>query len=198
MLFMQPVVVSDASAVDRSPAAEVRVVERRAVEQPRWNGTVLAQGPMDQRSPFGANAPDMNDSTPAPRMMNPVDSTRPGGAPANVADPGSTTKIPPPSNVPDAGPPPPSGGTATTPGTAPSSNAASPGGTLGASPNANRSSQAPSTADMPTRNPTGLEPGTSIPGTSTPGAAASYTGRMRTTGRWWIRRSPTWSGRSLN
>jgi hypothetical protein len=129
-------------------------------------GVLLAQGSLDQRSPFGANAPNMNDGTPAPRMMNPSDSTQPGSAPSSVGDSMSNTKIPPPQSQPDAGPPPPAGGT-TAPGVAPAGTG-SPGGTLGATPNASTSSQAPSTTGMPARNPTGLEPGTSIPGTSTP------------------------------
>jgi hypothetical protein len=163
MLFMQPVVVNDAPVADRALAAEVRIVERRALEQPRWNGTMLAQGPMDQRSPFGNNAPDMNDLTPTPRMVNP-----PTSAQTAPADSMSNTKIPPPQGQPDAGPPPPAGGTTTTPGTAPAGTG-TPGGTLGETPNASRSSAAPSTpSGMPDRNPTGVEPGATIPGTSTP------------------------------
>ena len=173
MLFLQPVVVSDVSAADRTPPAEVRFVDRRALEQPPgWTGMTLAQGGMDQRSPFGANAPDMNDLTPTPRMMNPVDSTQPGTGPGAPGDSMSNTRIPPAPARPDAGPPPPTDTTTTAPGTPPGTAPAgtgTPGGTLGTTPNANRSSAAPSTpAGMPDRNPTGNPPGATIPGTSTP------------------------------
>src|SRR5262245_31400787 len=124
---------------------------------------LLAQGGMDQRSPFGNNAPDMNDLTPTPRMVNPPAST-PGSATGAPADSMSNTRIPPPpSSQPDAGPPPPAGTTTTTPGTAPAGTG-SPGGTLNQTPNANRSSAAPSTpAGMPDRNPAGNEPGAAVP-----------------------------------
>ena len=68
MLFMQPVVVNDAHALDRATPAEVRLAEPRAAEEPPtwtgWAGTMLAQSGMDSRSPFGPNAPDTNNLTP--------------------------------------------------------------------------------------------------------------------------------------
>jgi hypothetical protein len=123
MVFLQPVVVNDAQAADQKTlAAEVRVIDRHALEQPVWTGPMLAQGAMDQRSPFGNNAPASNELTPRPRMVNPSDNntqsgfTATGSGAGQVADPMSTTKIPPAAGQPDAGPPPPSAGTATTPG----------------------------------------------------------------------------------
>ena len=112
MVFLQPVVVNDAQAADQTPAAEVRVIDRSALEQPTWPAPMLAQAGMDQRSPFGNNAPTSNELTPKPTPANPANS-------AGVADPGSTTKIPPAQGQPDAGPPPPSAGTTATPGTEP-------------------------------------------------------------------------------
>jgi hypothetical protein len=110
MLFLQPVVVHDSYAAQRSQAAEVQVVER-ALEPPSWDGVMLAQGPTDQRSPFGSGAPDRNDGTPnfAP-PPNPPSREEPAEAPAKgpLADPASK-KVPPPPSRPDAGPPPPTG-----------------------------------------------------------------------------------------
>src|SRR6476661_3263099 len=108
MLFVQPVVVNDAA--QRPVAAEVRVAEC-PTDQPEWTGPMLAQGPTDQRSPFGAGAPDKNDVTPPPSFVppNPPSDEPP---PTNAGkgpfgDPGSK-KIPPPPARPDAGTPPPS------------------------------------------------------------------------------------------
>ena|SRR5205809_6720822 len=115
MLFLQPVVVS-AGAADQTPPAEVRVANRSTPEQPTshptWSGTLVAQGAMDQRSPFGTNAPNANDGTPDFVAPNPASQNQaPGGTTSNgpIADP-SSTKIPPSPapNRPDAGPPPPS------------------------------------------------------------------------------------------
>jgi hypothetical protein len=160
MVFLQPVVVNDAQAADQNtPAAEVRVVDRRALEQPVWTGPMLAQGAMDQRSPFGNNAPASNELTPRPRMVNPSDNTQSGfngtgrGA-GQVADPMSTTKIPPAAGQPDAGPPPPSSGTTATPGTEPST-----------APTQN----AVPRATMPNTTPADVTPGT------TPGSGAGAT-----------------------
>jgi hypothetical protein len=141
MLFLQPVVVNDAHAADQSPAAEVRVVDRRTLEPPAWPGAILAQSSVDQRSPFGNNAPTSNELTPRPRMVNPDPGT---GQPA---DPMSTTKIPPAQGQPDAGPPPPSSGSSGTPNTEPGT----------ATPNA-----APGTT-IPTPNPS---PSTTMPQTT--------------------------------
>jgi hypothetical protein len=157
MVFLQPVVVNDAQHADqKTPAAEVRVIDRHALEQPVWTGPMLAQGAMDQRSPFGNNAPASNELTPRPRMVNPSDNTQSGfngtgsGA-GQVADPMSTTKIPPASGQPDAGPPPPSASGTATPGTEPSTGSA----------------QAPSpTTTMPDTRPSQPTPGT------TPGSGA--------------------------
>src|SRR3954447_15537364 len=127
MLFLQPVVVNDVQAANQTPAAEVSVIDRSAIEQPTWPGpaSMLAQAGMDQRSPFGNNAPTSNELTPKPTPVNPAGNSQSGfgnsGAGAGqVADPGSTTKIPPAQGQPDAGPPPPSAGSATSPGTEPS------------------------------------------------------------------------------
>src|SRR5262245_12788831 len=105
MLFLQPVPVHDAFAADRSVAAEVRTVERN-VAQPRWSGVMVAENPADQRSPFGNNAPDHNDSSPNFAPPNPPSSEPPpdrGKSP--VTDP-SSKKVPPAPVRPDAGPPP--------------------------------------------------------------------------------------------
>ncbi len=114
MLFLQPVVVDDALAADRSAPAEVRIAERASYERMTWTGTTLAQnGPMDGRSPFGPNAPGANDLTPDRPLVNPNAgpmASSPTAAPASPSDPSSTTKIPP-MRAPDAGPPP---GTTTT------------------------------------------------------------------------------------
>ena len=73
MLFLQPVVVDDACAADRSAPAEVRIAERASYERMTWTGTTLAQnGPMDGRSPFGPNAPGANDLTPDRPLVNPA------------------------------------------------------------------------------------------------------------------------------
>ena len=48
---------------------------------------------MDQRSPFGNNAPTSNELTPTPRMVNPNPTDNSGAG--QVGDPMSTTKIPP-------------------------------------------------------------------------------------------------------
>jgi hypothetical protein len=125
MVFLQPVVVNDAQAANQTPAAEVRVIDRRALEQPAWPAPMLAQAGMDQRSPFGNNAPTSNELTPKPTPANPAGNSQsgfgnPGAGAGQVADPGSTTKIPPAQGKPDAGPPPPSAGSTTTPGTEPS------------------------------------------------------------------------------
>lgn len=139
MLFLQPVVVNDASAADRTPPAEVRVAEERAPDQPPswsgWSDSVLAQSSLDSRSPFGANATDRNDVTP-PAPHTPTDTVTPPTTPGKPdsdtpADSMSTTKIPPhaPANTPDAGPPPPVSGSGATPGTTPAPT--STGGTTG-------------------------------------------------------------------
>ena len=91
MLFMQPVVVNDAQALDRATPAEVRLAEPRAAEEPPtwtgWAGTMLAQSGMDSRSPFGPNAVDHNDITPPPaRPHRPGDTVAPPAAP-NAAKP---------------------------------------------------------------------------------------------------------------
>src|SRR5262245_44017747 len=114
MVFIQPVVVDDAVATNRPVAAEVRVAER-VREEPRWTGwtgMMLAQSAIDQRSPFGAGAPDKNDirpdfvppNTPAGNVPAPSNPSGP------ISDP-TSTKIPPAPNTttagrPDAGPPP--------------------------------------------------------------------------------------------
>ena len=158
MVFLQPVVMNDAHAADRSPAAEVRVVDRGALEQPVWQGwqagtgPVLAQQGMDQRSPFGNNAPTSNQLTPTPRMVNPNATDNSG----QVADPMSTTKIPPAQGQPDAGPPPPSSATSAPPGE-PSST------TTGPVPG----TTAPGTAGAPTPLRTTPMPNTT-PATPTP------------------------------
>jgi len=161
MVFLQPVVVNDAHAADQSPAAEVRVVDRRTLEPPAWTGPMLAQGAMDQRSPFGNNAPTSNELTPRPRPASPTDNQ------AQVADPMSTTKIPPAPGQADAGPPPPSSGTSTaTPGTEPST--ATPGSTVpGSMPGANTAS--PPRTPMPTTTPATPTPET------TPGGGSGAT-----------------------
>src|SRR5512134_3771665 len=104
MLLLQPVVVDDALAADRSAPAEVRIAERPAHARMTWAGATLAQnGPMDGRSPFGPNAPGANDLTPDRPLVNPDigPMESPPAAPASPADPSSTTKIPP-MRVPDA------------------------------------------------------------------------------------------------
>jgi hypothetical protein len=161
MLFLQPVVVDDAVATDRStPPAEVRMAERQSLEPPRWTGLMLAQSSIDQRSPFGTNAPNANDGTPDFVPRNPAANTptpnQVGSSP--IGDPSSTTKIPPPSGVPDAGPPPPLGGSST-PGASPSTTAP---GTTVPSPSLN----APTTTTPGAVN--GLSGTTTAPGGVTP------------------------------
>src|SRR3954470_4912042 len=129
MLFMQPVLVNDAQALDRTTPAEVRLAEPQAAEeQPGWTGwtdTTLAQAGMDSRSPFGPNAVDHNDLTPpgtAPHR--PGDTVAPPTGPnaARPTDSSSNTRIPPaqaPGQT-DAGPPGASGTTTATPATTPS------------------------------------------------------------------------------
>src|SRR5512147_370988 len=131
MLFMQPVVVNDAHAMDRATAAEVRLAQPSAVrgeEQPSWSGwadTTLAQGGMDSRSPFGPNAVDHNDLTPpASAPHQPGDTVAPPAAP-NAAKPADSPGDSPnqPAQAPgqtDAAPPGASGTTTTTPETPPS------------------------------------------------------------------------------
>jgi hypothetical protein len=116
MLFLQPVVVDDALAADRARPAEVRRAER-AEARPPWTAELLAQSSIDQRSPFGTNAPNMNDGRPDFVPPRPVDPTPPGTSATGsgaFSDP-TSTKIPPMSGRPDAGPPPPSGTTAVNP-----------------------------------------------------------------------------------
>ena len=112
-------------------------------------GMILAQAPMDQRSPFGTNAPNANDGTPdiAPPR-------NPAGTAAPPADP-SSTKVPPAPARSDAGPPPPTGGgTSATPGTTPApSSAATPSPTINTdvptgSPNNSSATAASTTARM--------------------------------------------------
>ena len=108
MLFLQPVVVNDVA--QRPVAAEVRVAERPA-DQPEWTGPMLAQSPTDQRSPFGAGAPDKNDVTPPPTFVPPNPASDPPPADNGkgpFSDP-MNKKIPPAPARPDAGPPPPTG-----------------------------------------------------------------------------------------
>jgi hypothetical protein len=109
MLLLQPVVVDDALAADRSAPAEVQAAER-AAEPPRWTGELLAQSSVDQRSPFGTNAPGANSATPdfmpPTRPGNQIGVDQPGGGPIPPpADPMAGTRISPPAR-PDAGPPP--------------------------------------------------------------------------------------------
>jgi hypothetical protein len=160
MLFFQPVVVNDAFAAHKAPPAEVRVAER-VQEQPRWNGLMLAQSSMDQRSPFGTNAPDRNDGTPNFVAPNPPSNAPTPNDTGNgpFADP-TSTKIPPQSTSstttvrPDAGPPPPVGGS-------------------GINPDVTRSSTAPGSTAMPggvTTTPGGVTTtpgGVTTPGTTT-------------------------------
>ena len=166
MVFLQPVVMNDAHAADRSPAAEVRVVDRRALEQPVWSAEpvwmrpLLAQGGMDQRSPFGNNAPTSNQLTPTPRMVNPTPTDNSGAG--QVGDP-TTTKIPPVTGQPDAGPPPPSSEGGATPGTEPSATGATAPGTAAGTPAAARTTTMPNTT-----------PSTPTQGT-TPGSGAGAT-----------------------
>ena len=91
MLFMQPVVVNDAAAVERALPAEVRMAEPRAAEQqPPWTGALFAQSSLDSRSPFGANATDRNDVTPpAPAPHNPTDTVTPPGTAGSAPNPAS-------------------------------------------------------------------------------------------------------------
>src|SRR4051812_6832278 len=126
MLFMQPVLVNDAQALDRTTPAEVRLAEPQAAEnQPVWTGctgTTLAQSGMASSSPFGPNAVDHNDLTPpgtAPHR--PGDTVAPPTGPnaARPTDSSSNTRIPPAGQT-DAGPPGASGTTTATPATTPS------------------------------------------------------------------------------
>ena len=132
MLFIQPVVVSDAQAMVLATPAEVRQAEPQTAQgemkQPSfasWTGTTLAQSGMDSRSPFGPNAVDHNDLTPpgsAPHQ--PADTVAPPPRPnaVNPEDSSSNTRIPPAEAAPgqtDAGPPG-TANTTATPGTAPS------------------------------------------------------------------------------
>jgi len=131
MLFMQPVVVNDAHAMDRATAAEVRLAQpsaARGEEPPSWSGwadTMLAQSGMDSRSPFGPNAVDHNDATPAPSAPHqPGDTVAPPAAP-NAAKPADSASGAPsqPAQAPgqtDAAPPGASGTTTATPETPPS------------------------------------------------------------------------------
>jgi len=101
MLFIQPVVVSDAQAMVLATPAEVRQAERQvATEPPSWSSwadTLLAQSGMDSRSPFGPNAVDHNDLTPpASAPHQPADTVEPPATPnAKPADSSSNTRIPP-------------------------------------------------------------------------------------------------------
>jgi hypothetical protein len=165
MLFLQPVVVDDARLMDRSAPAEVRIAER-AQAQPGWTGEALAQSSMDQRSPFGNNAPTSNDLTPdfvpLNRPGNQIGVDQPGGGPIRPpADSMSNTRIPPPSGRPDAGPPPPGGTTTVNPDRA----------TDVAAPATATPGTTPTTA-TPGTTPTTATPGTT-PSTSTPGAGAA-------------------------
>lgn len=134
MLFMQAVVVNDAHEVERATPAEVRLAEPRAAqeqaqEQPTWTdwtGTMLAQAPMDSRSPFGANAPDTNNLTPRPTPANP-----PAAAVTPPATPVDSRGAAVSPQQTDAGPPvtatPPTEPSTATPTTVPST--ATPGST---------------------------------------------------------------------
>ena len=173
MVFLQPVVMNDAHAADRSPAAEVRVVDRQAFEQPVWHGwqvgtgLMLAQQGLDQRSPFGNNAPTSNQLTPTPRMVNPNPTDNSGAG--QVSDPMSTTKIPPAQGQPDAGPPPPSSVNSATPGE-PSPASPTPGATGATAPGTAAGTPAPiRTTPMPTTTPSTPTQGT------TPGSGAGAT-----------------------
>ena len=166
MLFLQPVVVDDARAADRSAPAEVRIAERPAHARMTWTGATLAQnGPMDGRSPFGPNAPGANDLTPDRPLVNqhagPMESS-PTAAPASPSDPASTTKIPP-VRAPDSGPPP--GTTTTNPDT--TTDTVAPGTV--APPTATPSTTAPGTT------PTPATPGSAKPSTATPGKTPGTT-----------------------
>src|SRR3954452_13624746 len=149
MVFMQPVAVNDAHALDRTTPAEVRLAEPRAAQDaPTWTGwsaTFVAQAGMDSRSPFGPNAVDHNDLTPpgtAPHR--PGDTVAPPTGPnaARPTDSSSNTRIPPAGQT-DAGPPGASGTTTATPATTPST------GTPGTTPS------------------------TATPGVTTPGAGST-------------------------
>ena len=88
MLFLQPVVVDDALAADRSAPAEVRMAERPAYARMTWAGATLAQnGPMDGRSPFGPNAPGANDLTPDRPLVNPNAGPMESGPPGTRGQP---------------------------------------------------------------------------------------------------------------
>lgn len=127
MLFMQPVVVNDAHAMDRATAAEVRLAQpsaAQAEEQPSWSSwadTMLAQAGMDSRSPFGPNAVDHNDLTPPPSAPHqPGDTVAPPAAPSAAKPADSPNQ---PAQAPgqtDAAPPGASGTTTATPETPPS------------------------------------------------------------------------------
>jgi hypothetical protein len=156
MLFMQPVVVTDAPDVAVAAAAEVRMAEARAAVPTwtEWNGVVLAQSSLDQRSPFGANAVDNNNKvTPGAATTEPVTPT-----PSDNPDlPGSTapatrTSAPPSPSQPEPAPPVTGSGTTTTappsaaPGTATPSS--TPGG-AGGSGNSSGTMSAPNNPVTP-------------------------------------------------
>lgn len=191
MLFIQPVVVSDAQAMDLATPAEVRKAERQVgqlgMEQPNWSGwadTLLAQSGMDSRSPFGPNAVDHNDLTPpASAPHQPTDAVEPPSTPnAKPADSSSNTRIPPAEAAPgqtDAGPPGTPNSTATpgiapsteTPATAPSTETPKAGPSSETMP---MGTETPRSLSMPnepggpgpvTTSGTGLSPGKSSPPT---------------------------------
>ena len=150
MLFMQPVVVNDAHALDRAVPAEVRLAQPRA----------LAQNLMDQRSPFGANAPDTNNLTPRPTPARPPSATVPPPATPNAAHPtdSPSNTDTPPAQAPgqtDAGPPGGSGATTATPATAPST----------ATPAAAPSTATPAVPSSEATPGAGATSGTTEPGT---------------------------------
>ena len=169
MLFIQPVVVSDAQTMDLATPAEVRQAETRTaqagLEQPdwtSWSATLLAQSGMDSRSPFGPNAVDHNDLTPpssAPHQ--PTDTVETPAAPT-PADSSSNTRIPPAEAAPgqtDAGPPG-TPNTTATPGIAPST----------------ETPPTPPATETPATTPSTATPGTA-PGTETPRAPSNPTPR---------------------
>lgn len=166
MLFMQAVVVNDAHEVERATPAEVRLAEPRAAqeqaqEQPTWTdwtGTMLAQAPMDSRSPFGANAPDTNNLTPRPTPANP-----PAAAVTPPATPVDSRGAAVSPQQTDAGPPvtatPPTEPSTATPTTVPST--ATPGSMAQPTPGAGSTNgTAPNTTAAP--------PATSAPNVNRP------------------------------
>ena len=157
MLFMQPVVVNDAAAVERAVPAEVRMAEPRAAEQQApWNGALFAQSSLDSRSPFGANATDRNDvAPPAPAPHTPTDAVAPPRAPNGALKPASTPNpdVPSPqmSGQTDAGPP-----VAATPPSTVTPDTAAPGSaSIGGGTGASTGTQGPSKPNPSTTLPGG-------------------------------------------